>query len=93
MREKLSKFNEDLIKNYDEDCNRGYSLEIDVEYPKKLFNNHKDLPFLPKRKKAEKVKKFICNIEDKKNCFSYKSFKRSIKSRSKAKKGTQSNSD
>ena len=30
-----------------------------------LFNSHKDLPFLPKRKKVEKVEKLICSIEDK----------------------------
>ena len=32
---------------------------------KKLFNLHNDLPFLPERKKVNKVKKLICNIEDK----------------------------
>ena len=44
----LSKFNEDFIKKYDEDSNTGYFLELDVEYPKTLFNNNKDLPFLAK---------------------------------------------
>ena len=38
---------------------------MDIEYPKTLFNSHKDLPFLPKRKKAEKVEKLIWSIEDK----------------------------
>ena len=47
----LSQFNEDFIKNYDEDSNKGYFLEVDVEYPKNLFNLHNDLPFLPERKK------------------------------------------
>ena len=47
----LSKFNEDFIKKYDENGNTGYFLELDVEYPKTLFNSHKDLPFLSKRKK------------------------------------------
>ena len=63
--EELSKFNEDFIKNYDENSNEGYILEVDIDYPKKLFNLHKDLPFLPKRKKVEKVEKLICNIEHK----------------------------
>ena len=47
----LSKFNEDFIKKYDENGNTGYFLELDIEYPKTLFNSHKDLPFLSKRKK------------------------------------------
>ena len=47
----LSKFDERLIKNYDENSNKGYFLEEDVEYPKNLFNLHKDLPFLPERNK------------------------------------------
>ena len=33
--ENISKFNENLIKNYDEDRNKGYILEVDVEYPRK----------------------------------------------------------
>ena len=61
----LSKFNEDFIKKYDEDSNIGYFFEVDVKYPKTLFNNYKDLPFLPERQKVEKVKKLICSIEDK----------------------------
>ena len=43
----------------------GYLLEVNIEYPKMLFNSHKDLPFLPERKKVEKVEKLICSIEDK----------------------------
>ena len=62
---KLLKFNEDFIKKYDKNSNKGYFLEVDIDYPKELFNLHKDLPFLPERKKVEKVEKLICSIEDK----------------------------
>ena len=39
---------------------------MDIDYPKELFNFHKDLPFLPESKKINKVGKLICDIEDKK---------------------------
>ena len=85
--EDLSLFNENLIEKYDEISYGGYFYEIDVEYPKRLFNLHKDLLFLPKIKKVEKVEKIICSIEDKKKiCYSHKSFKTSIKSWVKNKK-------
>ena len=64
--EELSKFNEDFIKNYDENGNTGYFLEVDIDYPKELFDLHKDLPFLPEIKKVNKLKKLICGIEGKK---------------------------
>ena len=65
--EKVSKFNEKIIKSYNENRDKGYFLEVDVKQPKKLFNLHEDLPFLPERKKLEKGKKLVCGIEDKKN--------------------------
>ena len=34
-----------------------YFLEVDIDYLKELFSLHKDLPFLPKSKKVNKVKK------------------------------------
>ena len=61
----LSKFNEIFIRNYYENSDKGYFLEVDIDYPKQLFNLHKDLPFLPEREKVNKIEKLICNIEDK----------------------------
>ena len=66
VKQELSKFNENFIKNYDENGNIGYFFEVDIDYPKELFDLHKDLPFLPESKKVNKVEKLICDIEDKK---------------------------
>ena len=43
--EDLSRFKEDFIQNYDENSDKGYFPEVDVEYPKKLFNLRRDLSF------------------------------------------------
>ena len=58
---RLSRFNEMFIKNYDENSDKGHFLEVDIHYPKKLFNVHKDLSFLPERKKLNKVEKLNCS--------------------------------
>ena len=42
----VSKFDEEFIKNYDEDSNTGYIFEVAIEYPNNLHNLHSDLPFL-----------------------------------------------
>ena len=61
----LSNFNDSFIKNYDENSDKGYILEVHVEYPNNLHKLHSDLSFLPERKKIKKCKKRICSIEDK----------------------------
>ena len=62
---RLSRFNERFIKNYNENSDIGYFLEVDIDYLKELFNLLKDLSILPERKKVNKVEKLICSIEDK----------------------------
>ena len=64
-KKELSNFNEDFIKNYNENGDIGYFLEVDIDYLKELFNFQKDLPFLPESKKVNKVEKLICSIENK----------------------------
>ena len=62
----LSKIDEDFIKNYDENSDKGFILEVDAGYPKNLHDLHSDLPFLPERMKNDKCKKLVCNLYDKK---------------------------
>ena len=45
----MLKFKGDFIKNYDEDSDKGYILEVDIEYPKILQKSHSALPLLSKR--------------------------------------------
>ena len=55
----------DFIKNYNEEIDEGYFLEVDVQYLEKLHELHNDLPFLPKRMKVEKFEKLVTNLYDK----------------------------
>ena len=64
--EDISEINEEFIKNYDENNDKGYILEVDVKYPRKLHDLHSDLPFLSKRIKIDKCKKLVCNLRNKK---------------------------
>ena len=65
--EQLSEFDERFIKNDGENNDKGCILEVDIQYPKNLFNLNCDLPFLPERKKSKKCKKLVCNIHNKEN--------------------------
>ena len=57
---------------------KGYILELNVEYPKSIFHIPGDLPFLAERKKIKKSNKLVCNIHDSKS-YVVHSFKTSIK--------------
>ena len=63
----ISKFNEDFIKNYHENSDKGYIFEVDVKYPEKIRMLHSDLAFLPERMKINKCTKLTCTIQNKEN--------------------------
>ena len=67
MEKNILKFNEDFIKNYDKDSDKGYIFEVNVKYPKNLYDLHSDLPFLPERMKINKYNKLVCNLYDENN--------------------------
>ena len=69
----MLKFNEEFIKSYEEDSDKGYIIKVDVEYPKHLQfsylgnTSHYDLPFLPEKIKINRIEKLICNLSGKEN--------------------------
>ena len=67
METKYVKFNEEIIKNYDKDIDKGYILKVDVEYPQNLIYLQSGLPFLPERMKINKCGKLVCNLYEKNN--------------------------
>ena len=86
--EDASLFNEDFVKSYNEESDRGYFFEADVQYPEKLHDLHNDLPFLLGIMKIKKVEK-LANLHDKTECYSHKKLKSNIKPWANVKKGTQ----
>ena len=63
----ISGINEKSVKSYDKkNSDKGYILEVDVNYPSKLHKLHSDMPFLPERVKIDKTQKLVCNLRDKK---------------------------
>ena len=67
MKKNILKFNEDFIKSYDEDSDKGYIFEVDVKYPKNLHDLHSDLAILPERMKINKCNKLACSLYDENN--------------------------
>ena len=73
--------NEEFIKSYNENDNKGYILEVDVKYLKRLHELHSDLTFLPERMKIDKCNKLVCILFNKKKiCRTHKFVKTSVKS-------------
>ena len=60
-------FDVDVVKDYDEDSDKGYILEVKIEYPKNLLNLHSYIPFLTERMKIKKRNNLVCNISDREN--------------------------
>ena len=61
----IYQFNEDFVKNYNEENDEGHFFEVDGQYLKKLHELHNGLPFLSETMKIEKVKKLVANLHDK----------------------------
>ena len=57
--EETSQFDKDFIKSYNEESDKGYFLEVDVQFPEKLHELHNDLPFLPERKELKKQRSLL----------------------------------
>ena len=63
--DKINEINEDFIKNYDENNDKGYIFEVDVKYLKRLHELDSDLPFLSEQMEINKCKKLVCNLFNK----------------------------
>ena len=65
----ISGINKKSVKSYDKkNSDKGYILEVNVDYPSKLHKLHSDMPFLPEKMKIDKTQKLVCNLRDKKKC-------------------------
>ena len=56
--EEIYELNKDFLKSYNDDSHEGYFVEASAQYLDNLL-------FLPKRKKIEKIKKFVAKFHDK----------------------------
>ena len=61
----LTMYTENFMKDYDENSDKGYILEVDIEYPENLYTLQSDLPFLPERMKINKFSKLACAVQNK----------------------------
>ncbi|KAE9522107.1 hypothetical protein AGLY_017495 [Aphis glycines] len=57
------------VTKIDDDAPIGYILEVDVDYPEKLHDDHCDLPFLPQNScpPNTKINKLLTTLNNKKN--------------------------
>ena len=54
------------MSKFNENSDIGYIIEVDVEYPKRLYNFHNDLTFLLERMQIKKCNKLMFNLYNEK---------------------------
>ena len=57
--EQTSQFNEDFVKNNNEESDKGYFLEVDVQYPKNWMNYITIYFFYQNERKVKKRKSLL----------------------------------
>ena len=61
------------------DTNQGFIFEVDLDYPKSLWDSHNDYPLAPEKIKIDKFDKLICSFLPKKHYVAhYKNLKQLI---------------
>ena len=53
--EETSQYNEDFIKNYNEESDEGHFLGTNVQCPQKFYELHNDLPFYQKEQNLKRL--------------------------------------
>ena len=61
------KIDENFIKSYDFINNKGYAIEVDLDYPDHLHDKHNDHPLALEHLVIGKIKKISPNFNSKKN--------------------------
>lgn len=67
----ISKFEDSFTKCRNENSDKGYKLEVDAEYHKKLHDSQMDLLFLQKRRKIEEYQKVVYCFHDEEKYVAY----------------------
>ena len=62
-----NEFDEEKIKNIDIMGQKGCFFEVDIHYPRELWDKHRHLPFFAELKTINKTKKLVTTCQDKKN--------------------------